>query len=477
MSLTIPSHSESAAVHPSAGPVRNGQTDPGGSGSFGEALSRATQPDRQTTEKPAEKAAAGTPGRRHGGSAKAEADEQVEPVNLLGHAPLDIRARPAPLAGGSAKAEADEQVEPVNLLGHAPLDMRARPAPLAGGTAPPAGVAPAGQVAAETLPQIQADVLPADPLMARPDAASDAGPAAGLVLAGANPRDREMVSVLATQPTSGSAAPVPDPVALTQGVTAALTATEQPAFMPTLATDPESLDKEGLQAGNGLQTRAAEPAVSPAMLRQAPSPPASDAETPDTAASASPPLPPAPGGDTGAITGLPVTGAPAQGATVTPGPALPAPITTLTVRPEVGSSEWGQALSQQLAHLGRAGHETAELQLNPPGLGPLKVSLSMNDHQIQATFVSAHSSVRAAVEAALPQLRASLADSGISLGDTSVSSGNRQQADVDQGQGQGERPGHHSQPSAGLRASAPMVERSLMASRPQGGGASIDTYA
>ena len=45
----------------------------------------------------------------------------------------------------------------------------------------------------------------------------------------------------------------------------------------------------------------------------------------------------------------------------------------------------------------------------------------MNDQQMQAMFVSAHSSVRAAVEAALPQLRTMLAESGISLGNTSVS--------------------------------------------------------
>lgn len=107
----------------------------------------------------------------------------------------------------------------------------------------------------------------------------------------------------------------------------------------------------------------------------------------------------------------------------------PAPVNAATVllTPEVGSSEWSKALGQQVVHMGSAGNQVAELQLNPPGLGPLKVTLSMIDQQMQAVFVSAHSSVRAAVEAALPQLRSLLAESGISLGNTSVGSESQQQ--------------------------------------------------
>src|SRR3989338_10094289 len=115
---------------------------------------------------------------------------------------------------------------------------------------------------------------------------------------------------------------------------------------------------------------------------------------------------------------------------------------TRSLAPEVGSSEWGKALGQQMIHMGKGGEQVAELQLNPPGLGPLKVTLSMNDHQVQAIFVSAHSSVRAAVEAALPQLRTTLADSGISLGNTSVNAESQQQAAFAQGQnGQNEQSG------------------------------------
>ncbi|MDP3337760.1 MAG: flagellar hook-length control protein FliK, partial [Rhodoferax sp.] len=159
--------------------------------------------------------------------------------------------------------------------------------------------------------------------------------------------------------------------------------------------------------------------------------------------------------------------------------AAPAPAAASAsplLAPEVGSSEWGKALGQQVVHLGQAGQQQAELQLNPPGLGPLKVTLSLNDQQLQAMFVSAHASVRAAVEAALPQLRASLADNGISLGNTSVSADNQQQAAFAQEQ--------HRQPNQRAYANTPPpsipanpAPRPLGEPLRQGHGLSVDTYA
>ncbi|WP_395316977.1 flagellar hook-length control protein FliK [Variovorax sp. UC74_104] len=97
-----------------------------------------------------------------------------------------------------------------------------------------------------------------------------------------------------------------------------------------------------------------------------------------------------------------------------------------TIAPEVGSDKWAPALGQHLARMSTSGSHTAELNLNPAGLGPLKVTLSMGDNQAQAMFVSAHESVRKAVEAALPQLRNSLSEQGITLGQASVGAETRQ---------------------------------------------------
>lgn len=102
-----------------------------------------------------------------------------------------------------------------------------------------------------------------------------------------------------------------------------------------------------------------------------------------------------------------------------------------TIEPEVGTDKWGPALGQQLARMSTTGHHTAELNLNPAGLGPLKVTLSLGDNQAQAMFVSAHESVRKAVEAALPQLRTSLSEQGITLGQASVGADTRQASGQD----------------------------------------------
>lgn len=101
-----------------------------------------------------------------------------------------------------------------------------------------------------------------------------------------------------------------------------------------------------------------------------------------------------------------------------------APVVTQTERamvaPQVGSPDWGQAVGQRVVWLVGQQQHTAELQLNPPHLGPLEVRLTLGSDQVNATFISHHPAVREAIEAALPKLRDMLADSGIMLGNVSV---------------------------------------------------------
>ena len=156
----------------------------------------------------------------------------------------------------------------------------------------------------------------------------------------------------------------------------------------------------------------------------------------------------------------------------------PAPTTLRShLAPEVGSQGWDKALSQQMVQMGKGGQQTAELQLNPPGLGPLKVTLNLNDHQMQLTFVSNHASVRAAVEAAMPQLRATLAESGISLGNTSVSAESQPQTQNAFSQGQGRAPDHRAYPNRSLPDSAAPMAQAVTQAHRQGGGLAVDTYA
>jgi flagellar hook-length control protein FliK len=93
---------------------------------------------------------------------------------------------------------------------------------------------------------------------------------------------------------------------------------------------------------------------------------------------------------------------------------------TARIDQPVGASGWGAELGQKVVWMVGQQKQTAELQLNPPNLGPLEVRISINQDQMSATFVSHHAAVREAIEAAIPRLRDMLADGGIALGNVAV---------------------------------------------------------
>ncbi|KJV46334.1 flagellar hook-length control protein [Pantoea sp. BL1] len=110
---------------------------------------------------------------------------------------------------------------------------------------------------------------------------------------------------------------------------------------------------------------------------------------------------------------------------------------------QLGSNEWQQALSQQIVMFSRNGQQNAELRLHPEDLGAIQINLTLDKDQAQLSMVSSHSQVRAALEAALPQLRSALAESGINLGQSNVSSDAFAQSQNYQGQQEGRRDGQH----------------------------------
>ena len=112
---------------------------------------------------------------------------------------------------------------------------------------------------------------------------------------------------------------------------------------------------------------------------------------------------------------------------------------------QLGSDEWQQALSQQIVMFTRNGQQNAELRLHPADLGAIQISLKLDNDQAQINMASSHSHVRAALEAALPQLRNALAESGINLGQSQVSSDSFAQSQGFQQQQQQEarRDGQH----------------------------------
>lgn len=118
--------------------------------------------------------------------------------------------------------------------------------------------------------------------------------------------------------------------------------------------------------------------------------------------------------------------------TVFPATPLPAPLSeamlpaTASAAPLLsgspGTPEWRQDLGQHLTFFIRKEQQSAELQLHPRHLGQIHISLRLDDNQAQIQLVSPHSHIREALEAALPALRAQLAESGIQLGQSNIGS-------------------------------------------------------
>lgn len=119
------------------------------------------------------------------------------------------------------------------------------------------------------------------------------------------------------------------------------------------------------------------------------------------------------------------------GPTATMGPIVSTPSTvqpTFAAAPvvsaQLGSNEWQQTVSQHITLFTRQGQQSAELRLHPEDLGQVQITLKLDDNQAQLQMVSGHSHVRAALEAALPVLRTQLAENGIELTQSNISSEN-----------------------------------------------------
>ncbi len=66
--------------------------------------------------------------------------------------------------------------------------------------------------------------------------------------------------------------------------------------------------------------------------------------------------------------------------------------------------------------------QSADIRITPANLGPVQISLNIDDGKASAMFVSPHAEVRQALEEALPRLREMLNAAGISLGQANVGS-------------------------------------------------------
>ncbi|MBT9540499.1 flagellar hook-length control protein FliK [Thiobacillus sp.] len=107
--------------------------------------------------------------------------------------------------------------------------------------------------------------------------------------------------------------------------------------------------------------------------------------------------------------------------------SAPASTAGNALAPSVGSAAWSQALGEKIVWMAAGAQQTASLTLNPPNLGPLQVVINVNNDQATASFFAAQPEVRQALEAALPRLREMMNESGIQLGQATVSAEQQQQ--------------------------------------------------
>jgi flagellar hook-length control protein FliK len=435
-----PSAAPAATSQPltSSGPRGRAADEPQGQ-RFGEMLERSRAAGARKSEAspdaaPAEAAALAKPAR--GADKKDELVAELLAFALFAPAPVAVQpasaSKPAAGVPGEAKAElsmaADVAQDP--LLAQTPAAALTE-----AGTEAAAGTITAAQEAdpeAKT-PPAQAAAAQADAAKALP-AAADASAADALAPATVAampllPAASALPSAKA--PAAGAAVPAPAAPQQAKAVPALPSAEETKTAPPAMAaTSTEHAD-----------AAAAQGPASPALV------PASTPFMPQAVERASAP------------------------ASATP---------VLSVAPPVGSDEWGPAIGQQMLRMSAGGHQVAEFNLNPAGLGPLKVTLRLGDNQAQAMFVSAHESVRKAVEAALPQLRSTLAEQGISLGQTSVGAESRPWAGQGGGFGQPSQQQHASSsrqatyPGRADTAADAVAPRMSVPTRPAVG---LDTFA
>nr|WP_324259257.1 flagellar hook-length control protein FliK [Cellvibrio fontiphilus] len=87
----------------------------------------------------------------------------------------------------------------------------------------------------------------------------------------------------------------------------------------------------------------------------------------------------------------------------------------------MGQPQWGQGVSERVLWLAAQNVSAAEIRLDPPELGPMQVRVSVNQEQVNISFVSPHPAVRDALDQQLQRLREMFSEQGLNLGNVDVS--------------------------------------------------------
>lgn len=97
------------------------------------------------------------------------------------------------------------------------------------------------------------------------------------------------------------------------------------------------------------------------------------------------------------------------------------PVVSSVVSTPVGAAGWTEQVANQVAWFSSKNVTEAEIQLDPPELGPLQVKVSSTHDQTTVSFTSTHANVRDALDQGLARLKEMFAEQGLNLVDVDVS--------------------------------------------------------
>ncbi len=99
-----------------------------------------------------------------------------------------------------------------------------------------------------------------------------------------------------------------------------------------------------------------------------------------------------------------------------------APTPPPAIASAIHSPNWTQDFGSRVVWLAKNDQQVAQININPPQLGPIQITLSINGDQTSAAFASPHQEVRQAIQDSLPELREMFSNAGISLGEAHIGS-------------------------------------------------------
>lgn len=103
----------------------------------------------------------------------------------------------------------------------------------------------------------------------------------------------------------------------------------------------------------------------------------------------------------------------------------------VSVRAPLGGDQWSESFAERVGWVVNKRLGSAEVRLNPAHLGPIEVSINVDDEQARVVFSAPHAATREAIEQAMPRLRELLAQQGLDLRQADVggfTAGDRQGA-------------------------------------------------